>query len=558
MKEKRSLETRFWQQSYDYNVPTTIRYPKFPVQNFVHLAAAQYPHKAAVDFCGATFTNTEVRDAMLRMANALGHLGVSKGDRVGIALPNCPQYIIAYYAVLSAGAIVVNMNPLYTRSELLFMMHNTEMKVLFTYDTALDTMGPLAAELGCTLIVTQMADFMNRTGAGAAEKVSLQDGWYSFSGLLARCTDTRLPRIAFTPGDPALIQFTGGTTGLPKGALLSHGNVVAATFQAVLWGNSTIIYAPHAERAVMGVIPYFHIFANICCLNYGFLNIATQIQMPRFDLDELLATFARTGRITFFPSVPTMMTAVVNHPQAKELRLGQKIAHVNTGGAPMPLKLIAKIRDMGIFYTEGWGMSETTCMGICNPGLKPKSGSIGVPVMDADVRLISVENDVDEARPGEPGEILIKSPTVMMGYWNNPAETAAQLKDAWLSTGDIGQMDEDGYITIVDRKKDMIIAGGFNIYPREVDEVLYAHPKVAEAVTVGIPDAYRGETVKVFVVLKEGAEATDREIISFCKEKLAPYKVPKFVEFRPSIPKSAVGKILRKILREEEIAKNRS
>jgi long-chain acyl-CoA synthetase len=180
MKEKRSLETRFWQQSYDYNVPTNIRYPKFPVQNFVHLAAAQYPHKAAVDFCGATFTNTEVRDAMLRMANALGHLGVSKGDRVGIALPNCPQYIIAYYAVLSAGAIVVNMNPLYTRSELLFMMHNTEMKVLFTYDTALDTMGPLAAELGCTLIVTQMADFMNRTGAGAAEKMSLQDGWYSF------------------------------------------------------------------------------------------------------------------------------------------------------------------------------------------------------------------------------------------------------------------------------------------------------------------------------------------------------------------------------------------
>ncbi|MRS04271.1 long-chain fatty acid--CoA ligase, partial [bacterium] len=265
----------------------------------------------------------------------------------------------------------------------------------------------------------------------------------------------------------------------------------------------------------------------------------------------------RLERVTFFPAVPTMITALVNHPKAEDLRLAEKIAHVNTGGAPMPLELIQKVKDMGMFYTEGWGMSETTCMGICNPGLKPKSGAIGVPVMDADIRLISVINDIDEAKPGEPGEILIKSPTVMLGYWNNPAETAHQLRDGWLHTGDIGQMDEDGYVTIVDRKKDMIIAGGFNIYPREVDEVLYQHPKIAEAVTVGIPDSYRGETVKVFIVLKNGKQSSEQEIISFCREKLAPYKVPKFVEFRASIPKSAVGKILRKILREEEIAKAR-
>ena len=548
------MHSRFWQKSYDYNVPTTIRYPKFPVQNFVHLAAAQFPHKAAVDFCGSTLTNAQVRTQMLRLANALTSLGLQKGDRVAIALPNCPQYIIAYYAILSAGGIVVNLNPLYTSSELRFMMENTRLKFLFTFDAVMETMRPLAAELGIAVIITRLSDYMDRRGVSASCDLKVPDGWHALSDLLASCKDARLPRIAFTPGDPALIQFTGGTTGSPKGALLSHGNVVAATFQAVLWGNSTIIYAPYDQRAVMGVIPYFHVFANICCLNYGFLNIATQIQLPRFDMDELVSTFGRMERVTFFPSVPTMITALVNHHKAKELGLAEKIAHVNTGGAPMPLELIQKIKDMGIFYTEGWGMSETTSMGICNPGLKPKSGAIGVPVMDNDVRLISIDNDKDEAKPGEPGEILIKSPTVMLGYWNNPLETANQLKDGWLHTGDIGQMDKDGYITIVDRKKDMIIAGGFNIYPREVDEVLYSHPKIAEAVTVGIPDSYRGETVKVFIVLKEGTEATDQEIIAFCREKLAPYKVPKFVEFRPSIPKSAVGKILRKILREEEIA----
>ncbi len=551
------MKTRFWQNSYDYNVPTAIKYPRFPVQNFVHLAAAQFPHKAAVDFYGSTLTNAEIRNQMLRMANKLGHLGVQKGDRVGVALPNCPQYIIAYYAILSAGGIVVNLNPLYTQNELKFMMENTGLKILFTYDAVMDTMGPLAADLGLTLIVTKMTDYTNRRDIGAAQNLKLQDGWHSFCELLASCKDARLPRIAFIPGDPALIQFTGGTTGLPKGALLSHANVVAATFQAVLWGNSTILYAPYERRAVMGIIPYFHIFANICCLNYGFLNMATQIQLPRFDMDELLDTFARTERVTFFPSVPTMITALVNHPRTEELRLAEKIAHVNTGGAPMPLELIQKVKDMGIFYTEGWGMSETTCMGICNPGMKPKSGAIGVPVMDVDIRLISTVNETEEARPGEPGEIVIKSPTVMLGYWGNPSETANQLQDGWLHTGDVGQMDKEGYITIVDRKKDMIIAGGFNIYPREVDEVLYQHPKVAEAVTVGIPDSYRGETVKVFIVLKQGTEATEREIIAFCKEKLAPYKVPKYVEFRPSIPKSAVGKILRKILRDEEIARSK-
>jgi long-chain acyl-CoA synthetase len=251
-----------------------------------------------------------------------------------------------------------------------------------------------------------------------------------------------------------------------------------------------------------------------------------------------------------------MITAIVNHPKVHEMKLNEHIRYFNSGGAPMPSELIARVRDMGIFFGEGYGMSESTALGISNPimGLS-KPGSVGVPYIDTDVRLVDLENGIEDVKPGTPGEIIMKSPMVMKEYWKNPGETANQIKDGWLYTGDIGQADEDGYIYIVDRKKDMIIAGGFNIYPREVDEVLYQYSKVAEAVTVGIPDAYRGETVKVFIVLKPGVPAQEKEIIDFCKTKLAPYKVPKKVEFRDSLPKSAVGKLLRKILRDEEIAK---
>ena len=250
-----------------------------------------------------------------------------------------------------------------------------------------------------------------------------------------------------------------------------------------------------------------------------------------------------------------MITALVNFPKADELGLAEHIRYINTGGAPMPTDLIARVKDLGINFGEGWGMSETSSVGIGNPLLLNKAGAIGVPIMDVDIRLVDIENGVEDVQPGEPGEMMIKGPAVMKGYWNNPEETQKQLVDGWLHTGDIARADEDGYLYIVDRKKDMVIAGGFNIYPREIDEVLYQHPAVSEAVTVGVPDDYRGETVKAFVVLHAGSQTTDKEIISFCKQKLAAYKVPKIVEFRETLPKSAVGKLLRKVLREEEVSK---
>jgi len=550
------VENRPWQKLYDFNVPESIRYPRVPVQNLFHLTAATFPDKAALSMGGSELTFWQLREQMLRLANALRKMGIGKGDRVGLHLPNCPQFVIAYLAVLSAGAVVVNMNPLYTHEELRFIMENTDMTALVTSDATLSVIRPLAEEVGLKkVIVAGITDYKAGAVRTTFHSLDLEEGWAHFSELIAGCSDTGLPKIRFAPQDPAVIQFTGGTTGVPKGAVLTHANVVAAVFQATGWANPVLERIPYAQRTVMGIIPYFHVYGSICSMNCGLYSASTQYLMPRFDLDELMDLIAGLNHITFFPAVPTMITAIINHPQAAGLNLGKKIGVLNSGGAPMPTELIDRVKDMGIFFCEGWGMSETTSTGTSNPFMAGKIGSIGIPVSDNMVRLVDVATGRDDVKPGDPGEIIIKGPAVMQGYWNNPHETENQLKDGWLSTGDIAVADEDGYLYIVDRKKDMIIAGGFNIYPREVDEVLYRHPKVSEAITVGIPDAYRGETLKAYVVLKPGEAATDKEIIAFCREKLTAYKVPKLVEFRTALPKSAVGKILRKMLREEEAAK---
>jgi long-chain acyl-CoA synthetase len=380
----------------------------------------------------------------------------------------------------------------------------------------------------------------------------------SFFAIAGKLLHHQAAKVKLSPEDPALIQFTGGTTGVPKGAVLTHANLVAATLQVSLWGGALTGLTSPQERSVLSVLPYFHIYGTVVALSWAVFNCATQILVPRFVIDDLMGLLANFKKITFFPAVPTMIYAIINHPKAAELELSKKLGLLNSGGAPMAVELIEQTKDMGIPFSEGWGMSETTSLGIANPvlGLK-KAGSIGIPFPDTDVRIVDLLEAVQDVPRGEPGEIIIRSPLVMKEYWNNPEETAGQLRDGWLRTGDIAAWDGDDYMAIVDRKKDMIIAGGFNIYPREIDEVLYQHPKVAEAASVGIPDAYRGETVKAFIVLKEGQTATVEEIINFCRQKLAAYKAPKLIEFRKDLPKSAVGKVLRKVLRDEELTKGR-
>ncbi len=550
------MEPRPWHRNYDYNVPTTVNVPRLPIHELIQIPANAYPDKPALNFYGNEITFWELRLLVMRFANALGALGVQKGERVGIHLPNCPQYVIAYYAALSLGAIVVNLNPMYTAEELKLMANVTGLTTLITFDMGLPAIHALCKEVHIDrVIVTKVTDYIKGMGASTAASLDLEKGWHHFSTLIESVQNTKRPRVQVNPGDPALIQFTGGTTGIPKGAVLTHANVIAATFRCGLWGSSINTLTPYERRTVLAILPYFHIYGNIVVMNLAFFNCATQIIVPRFQIDELMGLLANFKEISFFPSVPTMINAVINYPKATELELDRKFGLLNSGGAPMPVELIEQVKDMGIFFGEGYGLSESTALGISNPILGHKVGSIGVPFIDNDVRLVDLEEGIHDVPRGEPGEIIMKGPLIMQGYWNNLQETAGQLKDGWLYTGDIAVQDEDSYFFIVDRKKDMIIAGGFNIYPREIDEVLFQHPKIQEAVAVGIPDKYRGETVKAYIVLKPGENATPEEIIAFCREKLAAYKVPKLVEFRNSLPKSAIGKILRKILREEEAAK---
>ena len=551
------MENRPWQRHYDYNVPLTIRYPRVPAHHFLNIPAGSFPDKPATNFYGTEITFWDLRQQVLRMANALGEMGVGKGDRIGVHLPNCPQYIIAYYAALNLGAVVVNLNPMYTVDELKALTTDTGVSTLFTFDMVLPNIRPLCLEVDIArVVVTRVTDYIDGFGQSSPEELELEEGWHHFSLLLENACGVRLPRIDILPDDPALIQFTGGTTGLPKGAVLTHGNLVAATLQCSLWGFAFTDLTPPEKRTVMALLPFFHVYGTIVVLSWGMFNCATQILVPRFEIDEFMGLLANFEKITFFPAVPTMINAVINHPKAEELELGKKLGLFNSGGGPLPTELIDQTQDMAINYGEGWGMSETTSLGIANPLLgMSKAGSIGIPFPDTDVRVVDIEAGEEDVPQGEPGELIIRSPLVMKEYWNNPEETAGQMKNGWLSTVDIVVQDEDDYFAIVDRKKDMIIAGGYNIYPREIDEVLYQHPKIADAVAVGIADEYRGETVKAFVVPREGETLTQEDVIGFCKGKLAAYKAPKIVEFRSELPKSAVGKILRKVLRDEEAAK---
>jgi long-chain acyl-CoA synthetase len=553
------MENRPWQRHYDYNVPLTIRYPRIAAHYFLDIPAGNFPDKPATNFYGTEITFWDLKQQVLRMAHALGAMGVKKGDRIGVHLPNCPQYIIAYYAALTLGAVVVNLNPMYTVDELKALTADTGVSTLFTFDMVLPNIRPLCREVEIDrVIVTRVTDYIEGFGQSTPEELELEAGWHHFSRVLDNASGTRVPRIDIFQDDPALIQFTGGTTGLPKGAVLTHANLVAATLQCSLWGSAFTDLTPPEKRCVMALLPFFHVYGTVVVLNWGMFNCATQILVPRFDLDEFMGLLANFKKITFFPAVPTMINAVINHPKAGELELGKRLGLFNSGGGPMPTELIEQTRDMGINYGEGWGMSETTSLGIANPlfGMK-KAGSIGIPFPDTDVRVVDLAAGTEDVPKGQPGELIIRSPLTMKEYWNNPAETAGQMKDGWLYTGDVVVQDEDDYFAIVDRKKDMIIAGGYNVYPREIDEVLYQHPKIADAVSVGIADEYRGETVKAFVVAKAGETLTEEDVIRFCKEKLAAYKSPKIVEFRDELPKSAVGKILRKVLREEEKAKQK-
>jgi long-chain acyl-CoA synthetase len=531
-----------------------MTYPRRALSEILDTAAVDLPDRPATAFLGAELTFRQIKDRADAFAAALAGLGITKGDRVGIMLPNCPQYIVAAFAVLRLGAIIVNVNPTYTAREVLAVASDSAMRVLVT----LDRLAPLAIGIRDQarieqIIVTSLSEY-------SAERAAPPhvDGTVAFTDLVAGGRDADLPQVPVDAGDVAVLQYTGGTTGTPKGAMLTHANIFANVVQTETWQYRS--YERGAARYLI-VLPFFHIYAFTVGMMTGIWIGALQIILPKYDVDQVL-TAIREYRPTYFPAVPTIFVSLLNHPKVKEYGL-EHVRTFNSGGAPCPVEVIERFeRTIGRTLNEGYGLSETSPVTHSMPQLAPrKPGTVGLPLSDTDIKVVDIETGTRDLPIGEAGELCIAGPQVMTGYWNQPAETAAALRtDAagrvWFHTGDIARVDADGFTSIVQRKKDMIIVDGFNVYPSDVEGVIYTHPAVSLAAVVGVPDAYHGEVVKAYVVMKPGASATAAELTAHCAVSLAEFKMPREIEIRDTLPLSAVGKILYRVLRDEQRAKS--
>jgi long-chain acyl-CoA synthetase len=538
---------RPWLKNYDLWVPAEINPPNQPLYQILQIASAAYREKPAVAFMGASIDFGNVKGLVDRLATALATLGVVKGDRVGIMLPNCPQYLISFFAIVRLGAIVVNVNPIYTPREVEMVAKDSGMRAIIALDLlAPNIFGVRANSAIEHVIVTSLLD----CSATPDNAPPAPEGALSFKSLISEVPEVDLPRVEIDPAeDVAVLQYTGGTTGVPKGAMLTHRNLYTNTLQSWAWGGP--LTRQGDERYLM-VIPYFHIYGQTVGLLLGAWNGAMQIPIPKFD-PNLLIEAIKQYKPTFFPSAPTLYISMLNHPEIKTCGL-ENVRRFNSGSAPLPIEVIERFEKLsGAMLYEGYGLTEASPTTHSTPTLaKRKIGSVGLPFPSTECKIVDLETGERVVPVGEAGELCVRGPQVMKGYWNRPEETAIALRDGWLYTGDVARMDEDGFFYIVQRKKDMIIVSGFNVYPNEVEDVLFTHPAVLEAVVIGVPDQYRGEAVKAFIVLRPGANATADEVTEFCRANLAKYKVPTLVEFMPSLPKSAVGKVLRRELREME------
>jgi len=542
--------SRRWLKYYDPNVPASLTYPRIPIYRLLDDTAAKYPERICARFFGRGFTYRQIQQLSDQCAAGIRHLGVRKGDRVGLLLPNAPQYLIAYYGLLKAGAVIVPLNPLYTSRELTVHLTDSETETIITLPLFLDKVVPLRDKTPLKRIIySRLADYLplplNFIQALREAKLLLPYrgvGLINFQQLLQSAS-------GFTPEpvDPdslAVLLYSGGTTGAAKGIMLSHFQCVANAHQIRAWGGL------NEEGRILAVLPLFHGFGMSVTMNTPVLAGGEVILVPRFKAKDVVKAIQRYKPM-FFIGVPTMFVAFNNLPDIERYDLSS-LQGIFVGAAP----LTRAIKDgfearTGGRMIEGYGLTETVTAIMANPYKgQHKIGSIGIPFPDVDAKIISLDDGRD-LPPDELGEIALRTPTMMLGYYKNPDETQQTIVDGWLRTGDIGYMDADGYFYITDRKKELIITGGFNIFPREIDELLYQHPKVKEGITVGIPDPYKGERIKVYVVLKDGETATPEEFIAYFKERLVWYKVPAEVEFRTDLPKSMIGKILRRALREE-------
>jgi long-chain acyl-CoA synthetase len=551
-----------WLKFYEQGVPATIDYPEMVMPKLLADTASKHPDHTATIFKGAKLTYRELDELVDKFAAGLQKLGVKKGDRVAVHLPNCPQFPISYYAILRAGGIVVPCNPTYVAREMEHQVSNSGAEVIVT----LSAFYPLIKQIRDKtklrhVIVAKIKTYLpgllkflftlaKEKKEGHAVDISGDANTYWFEDVLASAPARPTP-VDLDWDDAAVLMYTGGTTGVSKGAELSHKNILVNAMQCKEW-----LKTPDATEIVLTTLPLFHSYGMTTCMNHGVCTASTMLLVPNpRDLKDVLQSINKYHP-TVYPGVPAMYVAINNDPGVLAGKYNVKsIRACVSGAAGLPVEVQKRFEEItGGKLVEGYGLSEASPVTHANPIFgENRVGTIGVPWPDTEAVIMDLETGEKTLPSGEIGELCIRGPQVMKGYWNMPGETAETLKGGWLHTGDIAKMDKDGYFQIVDRKKDMILgAGGFNIYPREVEDVLYEHPKVKEVAAVGVPVEEKGERVKVYIVLKEGETATEEEIIQFCRENLAPYKVPKFVEFRTELPKTMVGKILRRVLLEEE------
>ncbi len=549
---------KIWLEQYEPGVPQSIDYPQKSLYQMFQESAETYKNNPAVHFMGKDLSYQELQSQVKSLASALSEMGVKKGDRVAVHLPNSTQFPIAFFATLAIGAIVVPFNPLYVAREMEYQLKDSGAETIITLTRFYNMVKEVQPKTDVkNVIVSNIKDyfpgFLGFLYTVAKEKkegdrVSISGEDYSFTDLISKHSGKEPPQVELAPEDRAVYLYTGGTTGVSKGAILQHRNLVANSLQVKAWCTDF----QDGKEVVLGVLPFFHSYGLTTILNLGLLNGAKLVLLPRFELEMVLKTIDKQ-KPTLFPGVPTIYVAINNAPNLEKYDI-ESIRICISGAAPLPVEVQQEFeKNTGGKLVEGYGLTETSPVTHANPVYgKGKPGSIGLPMPDTEYKIVDVETGETEVPIGEVGEICLKGPQVMEGYLNRPEETAHALRDGWFYTGDIAKADDEGYAYIVDRKKDMVITGGFNIYPRDIEEVLYAHPKVMEAAVAGIRDPYRGETLKAYIVLKEGEAITEDEIIQYCKDNLAPYKVPKLVEFKDELPKTMIGKVLRRMLREEE------
>ena len=557
------MDKKPWLAHYDEGVPHTLKpYPERTLVDVVRETASQYPERPILLFKGNSMSYAELDRLSDVLATALVKLGVQKGERVALLMPNSPQLVISEFGCWKAGAIAVPTNPLYTETELEYAFNECGAETVIVLTPFYAKVKTVQSRTKVQrVIATNIKEYLSpvmqflftllkEKKEGHRTEIKAGDFW--LGDLLKEHAGTPRPQVTMDPGDAAVFLFSGGTTGTPKCAICTHQTLVITGMQVTAWFR---VVLEEWTDILMLNMPLFHVYAQLGVMTAGFVGHHPMVLIPNpRDQDDLLDTIKKT-KPALLPGVPTLYTALSNHPKVKADPAILKSLKLSVSGAsPLLLETKQRFEELtGGRIIEAYGLTESMIAAVFTPILGTyKTGAVGIPATDVEIRVVDAETGKEEIAPNEIGEILMRAPQLMKGYWQRPTETANTIRDGWLYTGDLGYLDEDGYMFIVDRKKDLIKPSGFQVWPREVEEAIASHPAVAEVGVAGVPDAYQGEAVKAWIVVREGQQITAEDIRTYCKEKLTGYKVPKHIEFRSSLPKSMVGKVLRRELVKEE------